>query len=61
MQKNNENIWTNEKITWYDPATGMGNYPIIIYNKLMVGLQSKIPNVIERTKHIIEKQIYMVN
>ena len=59
MKKHNENIWTNEKLTWYDPATGMGNYPIAIYYKLMEGLKIKIPNEIERKKHIIEKQLYM--
>ena len=26
MKKYNQNIWTNEKIKWYDPATGMGFY-----------------------------------
>ncbi len=59
MDKYNENIWTNEKITWYDPAAGMGNYPIAIYYKLMEGLKSKIPDEKERKKHIIEKQLYM--
>ncbi len=59
MKKTNENIWTNEKITWYDPAVGMGNYPIAIYYKLMEGLKNKIPNEIDRKKHIIEKQLYM--
>jgi len=59
MKKHNENIWTNEKLTWYDPATGMGNYPIAIYYKLMEGLKTKIPNEVERKKHIIEKQLYM--
>ena len=59
FQNKNENIWTNEKLTWYDPATGMGNYPIAIYYKLMEGLKYKIPNENERKKHIIEKQLYM--
>ena len=59
MEKNNEDIWANEKLTWYDPATGMGNYPIAIYYKLMEGLKNKIPNKFERKKHIIEKQLYM--
>jgi hypothetical protein len=59
LQNKNENIWTNEKITWYDPATGMGNYQIAIYYKLMEGLKNKIPNEEERKKHIIETQIYM--
>lgn len=59
LKNKNENIWTNEKLTWYDPATGMGNYPIAIYYKLMEGLKFKIPNEVERKKHIIEKQLYI--
>jgi hypothetical protein len=59
MKKHNENIWTNKKLTFYDPATGMGNYPIAIYYKLMEGLKTKIPNEELRKKHIIEKQLYM--
>lgn len=59
LKNTNENIWTNENLTWYDPATGMGNFPIAVYYKLMNGLQNKIPNEFERKKHIIEKQLYM--
>jgi site-specific DNA-methyltransferase (adenine-specific) len=59
LKNKNENIWTNEKLTWYDPASGMGNYPIAIYYKLMEGLKTKIPNEEQRKKHIIEKQLYM--
>ena len=59
LKNKNENIWTNEKLTWYDPATGMGNYLIAIYYKLMEGLKTKIPNEELRKKHIIENQLYM--
>ena len=59
LKNKNENIWTNASLTWYDPASGMGNYPIAIYYKLMEGLKTKIPNDVERKKHIIEKQLYM--
>lgn len=59
LKKKEEEIWSNEKITWYDPATGMGNYPIAIYYKLMDGLKNKIPNEEQRKKHIIEKQLFM--
>ena len=58
-KKYKEIIWTNEKLTYYDPATGMGNYPIAIYYKLMDGLKNKIPNEQQRKKHIIEKMLYM--
>ena len=59
MENNNVCIWTDEKLTWYDPATGMGNYPIAVYYKLMQGLSDKIPDEKEIKKHIIEKQLYM--
>lgn len=59
LKNKNENIWTNDKLTWYDPATGMGNYPIAIYYKLMEGLKIKIPDEKQRKKHIVEKQLFM--
>jgi len=59
MTHKKENIFENETLTWYDPAAGMGNYPIAIYYKLMDGLKNKIPDEKERKKHIIEKQLYM--
>ena len=59
LKNKNENIWSNESLTWFDPASGMGNYPIAIFYKLMEGLKDKITNVFERKKHIIEKQLFM--
>ena len=59
IEKYNENIYTNKNITWYDPAAGMGNFPIAIYYKLMEGLEEIIPNEKERKKHILEKQLYI--
>jgi len=59
MKKTSSNIYEDEKLTWYDPASGMGNYPIAIYYKLMEGLKIKIPNEDERKKHIIENMLYM--
>ena len=58
LVKNKECMWTNENLTFYDPAAGMGNYPIAIFYKLMDGLKNKIPNYINRKKHILEKQLY---
>ena len=42
LETYDKNIWYNENLTWYDPAAGMGNYPIAIYYKLMEGLKDKI-------------------
>ena len=59
LKNKNENIWENKNLTWYDPATGMGNYTISIYYKLMDGLKIKIKNTKKRKKHILEKMLYM--
>lgn len=54
-----KNIWSDPNITWYDPAAGMGNYPVAIYYKLFDGLKDIIPDVNNRKKHIVENQLYM--
>lgn len=60
-QKTNHgvSIFSRPNLTWFDPANGMGNYPVIIYLRLMDGLKSSIPEVEERKKHILEKMLYM--
>jgi site-specific DNA-methyltransferase (adenine-specific) len=57
--KTGNNIWENENIKWFDPAAGMGNYPICIYYKLLEGLSYKFPDLNDRKRHIIENQLYM--
>jgi hypothetical protein len=52
-------IWTNKKLKWYDPASGMGNYPIAIYLRLMKSLRDVIEDDSERKKHILENMLYM--
>ena len=52
-------IWEDKDKTWFDPAVGKGNFPIIILKRLFVHLQEHIPDEQERLKHIIEKQLYM--
>lgn len=55
----NKNIYEQKNLKWFDPSAGMGNYPIVIYYKLMKGLKKIIPSVNERKKHILENMIYM--
>jgi hypothetical protein len=50
-------VWTNKDLTWFDPANGIGNYPIAIYLRLMDTLVS-VP-VEDRSKHIIENMLFM--
>lgn len=51
-------IFTEDGFKWLDPAVGIGNFPIIVYQRLMKGLVTKIPNEEERRKHILEQMIY---
>ena len=58
-KKYNKSIFTEKEFKWYDPANGMGNYPIGLYYRLMEGLKKNIPIHEDRKKHIIENMIYM--
>ena len=52
-------IFTESSFKWFDPASGMGNFPVAVYLRLMEGLKSQIPNDEGRKKHIIENMLYM--
>jgi hypothetical protein len=59
IKENLRSIFTEKDIKWFDPASGMGNFPVAVYLKLMEGLKSQIPNDEYRKKHIIENMLYM--
>jgi len=50
-----KNIFTEGGVKWFDPADGIGNFPIVVYQRLMAGLD--MPEEARR-KHILEKMIY---
>ena len=52
-------VWKNKNLKWLDPSTGMGNFPITVYLRLMEGLKDVIKDVKERKKHILENMLYM--
>ena len=54
-----KNIFEDETLKWGDTTTGMGNFPIAIYYKLMNGLKNKIPSDKDRKRHILEKMLFM--
>ena len=54
-----KSIFSEKDFKWFDPANGMGNYPIGVYFRLMEGLKDEIPIYEERKKHIIENMLYM--
>ena len=58
IKEDGKSIFTEDGFKWLDPAVGIGNFPIIVYQRLMNGLVTKIPNEEERRKHILEQMIY---
>jgi len=58
IKEHGKSIFTEDGFKWLDPAVGIGNFPIIVYQRLMNGLVTKIPNEEERRKHILEQMIY---
>jgi len=59
IKEQGRSIFTEPNLKWFDPASGMGNFPIAVYLKLMEGLKTQIPNDEDRKKHIIENMLYM--
>jgi tRNA1(Val) A37 N6-methylase TrmN6 len=52
-------IFSNPNLKWLDPAAGCGYFPMVLYNNLMNGLQSKIKSREKRKIHILKHMIYM--
>ena len=53
-------VWSNPDLKWLDPANGIGNFPMVAYQRLMKGLEKWELNKDKRSKHIIENMLYMV-
>jgi tRNA1(Val) A37 N6-methylase TrmN6 len=52
-------VFRDETLRWLDPGTGHGYFSKYLYHILYRELKSKIPDDVEREKHIKEKMIYM--
>ena len=59
IKEHGRSIFTELNFKWFDPASGMGNFPVAVYLKLMEELKKQIPNDEDRKKHIIENMLYM--
>lgn len=60
LSKLPKKVWSDPSLVWLDPANGIGNFPVIVYYKLMDGLKKVFPNEAKRSKHIIEKMLFMI-
>ena len=58
IKEHGKSIFTEVGFKWFDPAVGIGNFPIILYQRLMKGLVESIKDEEERRKHILEQMIY---
>lgn len=52
-------VWSDKTKTFLDPCVGLGQFPIVLVERLFDGLKEVIPNEEDRLKHIVENQIYM--
>jgi len=59
LDKLPSHVWSNPNLKWLDPACGILNFPIILIQRLFIGLQYEITDEYVRMKHIIENMIYM--
>jgi len=51
-------VWSNSKKKWLDLASGLGNFQLKIYQRLMNELKKEFPDDNVREKHILENMIY---
>jgi len=52
-------VWLDKNLKWFDPANGMGNFPIAIYIRLFESLKKVIPDDETRKRHILQNMLYM--
>jgi hypothetical protein len=59
LNKLPEDVWTHPEYKWLDPANGIGNFPVVAFAKLDVGLAKWEPDEIKRREHIVGNMLYM--
>lgn len=53
--------WRDPALVWFDPACGAGIFMQVVYYKLMETLSAKIPEKKKRSRHILEKMLFMAD
>jgi hypothetical protein len=53
-----KSIFTEKDFKWFDPAVGIGNFPIIVYQRLMSGLATQFSDEEETRTWILEHMLY---
>lgn len=52
-------IFKNKNLKWLDTGAGSGNFSIVLYERLFIGLKNIIEDEGKRKNHIIKNMIYM--
>jgi len=60
IQELPDSIWKNPHLKWLEPTAGVGNFMMIIYLKLMKGLEIWEPDEQKRSDYIIENMLFMI-
>ena len=66
LDKIPDEVWKNPDLKWLDPANGIGNFPVVVYYKLMESLKDKYDpgkysgEKLTLSQHIINRMLYMV-
>lgn len=53
-------VWSNPNLKWLEPANGVGNFTMVVFDRLNKSLSNVILDEEERKNHIIKKMLYMV-
>jgi hypothetical protein len=59
LDKVPKSIWRDPSKKWLDPACGIGSFSLLVYERLIKGLEYWQPNVQKRHHHIIKNMLYM--
>ena len=54
-------IWENKEIKFLDPVSKSGVFLREITKRLILGLETKIPNLEKRIKHILTNQVFGIS
>ena len=62
LDKLPEEVWYDPNLKWLDPANGIGNFPMVVYSRLMESLENigGLKDKQKRHDHIIRNMLYMV-
>ena len=60
LNKLPKSVWSNKDLKWLDPANGVGNFPMVVFQRLNEGLKTVFSNKQRRKDHIIKNMLYMI-